>query len=126
MDPEVLGLGLSNDLAETHLQALSRYRQVYDAIGYGMAMQAYSLFPLVQSLQSELGASIELRGRLRAQMQIPEATMVATTIKVLIPQYAKLCEAMHSLANGGRTHWGDAIGVHKILEEAFNLKRGQP
>ena len=126
VDPEVLGLGLSNDLAETHLQALSRYRQVYDAIGYGMAMQAYSLFPLVQSLQSELGASIELRGRLRAQMQIPEATMMAATIKDLIPQYAKLCEAMHSLANGGRTHWGDAIGVHRILEEAYSLKKGQP
>ena len=122
----MLGLGLSDEQAETHLQALSRYRQVYDALGYGMAMQAYSLFPLVQSLQSELSESIALRARLRAQMQIPEATMVAAAIKDLIPQYAKLCEAMHGLANGGRTHWGDAIGVHRILEEAFAVKKGQP
>jgi ribulose-5-phosphate 4-epimerase/fuculose-1-phosphate aldolase len=126
VDPEVLGLGLSGEQAETHLQALSRYRQVFDALGYGMAMQAYSLFPLVQSLQGELSESIALRARLRQQMQIPEATMVATTIKELVPQYAKLCEAMHGLANGGRTHWGDAIGVHRILEEAFAVKKGKP
>lgn len=126
VDPEVLGLGLSNDLAETHLQALSRYRRVYDAIGYGMAMQAYTLFPVIQSLQTELQQSIAMRARLREQMAIPEATMMAGTIKDLIPQYAKLCEAMHTLANGGRTHWGDAIGVHKLLEEAFAVRKGQP
>jgi len=123
IDPEVLGLELGGEVVGTHLQAMARYQRVYDAIGYGMAMQAYSLFPVVQSLQNELAQSIELRKRLREQTALQEAALVGTTIRDLIPQYAKLCDALHTLANGGRTHWGDAIGVHRILEEAFGATK---
>jgi len=123
IDPEVLGLELGGEVAGTHLQAMARYQRVYDSIGYAMAMQAYSLFPVVQSLQDDLAQSIELRKRLREQTAVQEAALVGASIRDLIPQYAKLCDALHTLANGGRTHWGDAIGVHRILEEAFGATK---
>jgi hypothetical protein len=113
-------------LAESHLEVLSRYRKAYDALGSGMAEEAQALFPLVRAFRGDLELAREIWRQLLEQQEIERANVMARMLWDLIPAYYRLCEAMHGLANGGRTHWGDSAGVHKILEEAFNLKKGQP
>ena len=128
VNPEVLGQ-VDNSitaLAESHLEVLSRYRKAYDALGSGMAEEAQALFPLVRAFRGDLELAREIWRQLLEQQEIERANVMARMLWDLIPAYYRLCEAMHGLANGGRTHWGDSAGVHKILEEAFNLKKGQP
>ena len=128
VDPEVLGQVDDSiaALAESHLEVLSRYRKAYDALGSGMAEEAQALFPLVRAFRGDLELAREIWRQLLEQQEIERANVMARMLWDLIPAYYRLCEAMHGLANGGRTHWGDSAGVHKILEEAFNLKKGQP
>jgi hypothetical protein len=124
--PEVLGQQSTTALAESHLEVLSRYRKAYDALGSGMAEEAQALFPLVRAFRSDLELARQIWRQLLEQQEIERANVMARMLWDLIPAYYRLCEAMHGLANGGRTHWGDAIGVHRILEEAFAVKKGQP
>lgn len=128
VNPEVLGQRqeATAALAESHLQVLSRYRKAYDAIGSGMAEEAQALFPLVQAFRGDLELARQLWRDLLEQQEIERANMMARMLWDLIPAYYRLCEAMHGLANGGRTHWGDSAGVHKLLEEAFAVRKGQP
>lgn len=121
--PEVLGRKVTTAQADSHLQALSRYRKAYDAIGSGMADEAQALFPLVQSFRGDLVLAREIWRSLLEQQEIERANVMARMLWDLIPAYYRLCEAMHGMASGGRTHWGDAIGVHKILEDAFKASR---
>jgi len=121
--PEVLGRQATTALADSHLQALSRYRKAYDAIGAGMADEAQALFPLVRAFRGDLELARELWRALLEQQEIERANVMARMLWDLIPAYFRLCETMHGLANGGRTHWGDAIGVHKLLEEAFAVRK---
>ncbi len=125
--PEVLGQDqeATTALADSHLQVLSRYRKAYDAIGSGMAEEAQALFPLVKAFRSDLELARELWRTLLEQQEIERANVMARMLWDLIPAYFRLCETMHGLANGGRTHWGDAIGVHKLLEEAFAVRKGK-
>jgi hypothetical protein len=128
VNPEVLGQRqeATAALAESHLQVLSRYRQAYDAIGSGMAEEAQALFPLVRAFRGDLELARQLWRDLLEQQEIERANVMARMLWDLIPAYYRLCEAMHGLANGGRVHWGDSAGVHKLLEEAFALRKGQP
>ena len=128
VNPEVLGQvdDSITALAESHLEVLSRYRKAYDALGSGMAEEAQALFPLVRAFRGDLELAREIWRQLLEQQEIERANVMARMLWDLIPAYYRLCEAMHGLANGGRTHWGDSAGVHKILEEAFSLKKGQP
>jgi len=128
INPEVLGQQQESTaaLAESHLQVLSRYRKAYDAIGSGMAAEAQALFPLVQAFRGDLELARQLWRDLLEQREIERANVMARMLWDLIPAYYRLCETMHGLANGGRTHWGDSAGVHKLLEEAFAVRKGQP
>lgn len=124
--PEVLGVQSTTALADSHLQVLSRYRKAYEALGSGMAEEAQALFPLVHAFRDDLKLARQIWRQLLEQQEIERANLMAKMLWDLIPAYYRLCEAMHGLANGGRTHWGDAIGVHRILEEAFAVRKGQP
>ena len=124
--PEVLGQRATTAQADSHVQALSRYRKAYDAIGSGMAEEAQALFPLVKAFRGDLELARELWRALLEQQEIERANVMARMLWDLIPAYFRLCETMHGLANGGRTHWGDAIGVHKLLEEAFAVRKERP
>jgi len=128
VNPEVLGQRPEGTaaLAESHLQVLSRYRKAYDAIGSGMAEEAQALFPLVRAFRGDLELARQLWRDLLEQQEIERANVMARMLWDLIPAYYRLCETMHGLANGGRTHWGDSAGVHKLLEEAFAVRKGQP
>jgi hypothetical protein len=128
INPEVLGQQQEGTtaLAESHLQVLSRYRKAYDAIGSGMAEEAQALFPLVRAFRGDLELARQLWRDLLEQQEIERANVMARMLWDLIPAYYRLCETMHGLANGGRTHWGDSAGVHKLLEEAFTVRKGQP
>jgi hypothetical protein len=124
--PEVLGAEAIAAEADNHLAVLSRYQKAYDAIGAGMAEEAQALLPLVQDFRTDLELARKVWRELLEQQEIERANVMARMLWDLIPAYYRICEAMHGLANGGRTHWGDAIGVHRILEEAFAVKKGQP
>ena len=124
--PEVLGQRATTAQADSHVQALSRYRKAYDAIGSGMAEEAQALFPLVRAFRGDLELARQLWRDLLEQQEIERANVMARMLWDLIPAYYRLCETMHGLANGGRTHWGDSAGVHKLLEEAFTVRKGQP
>jgi hypothetical protein len=124
--PEVLGAESIAAEADSHLAVLSRYQKAYDAIGSGMAEEAQELLPLVRAFRTDLELARQVWRELLEQQEIERANVMARMLWDLIPAYYRICEAMHGLANGGRTHWGDAIGVHRILEEAFAVKKGQP
>jgi len=124
--PEVLGAEITEDAAERHLAVLKRYHGAYSALGAGMAEEAQALLPLVQAFRTDLELARQIWRELLEQQEIERANVMARTLWDLIPAYYRICEAMHGLANGGRTHWGDAIGVHRILEEAFAVKKGKP
>jgi hypothetical protein len=128
VNPEVLGQQQESTtaLAESHLEVLSRYRKAYDALGSGMAEEAQALFPLVRAFRSDLELARQIWRQLLEQQEIERANVMARMLWDLIPAYYRLCEAMHGLANGGRTHWGDSAGVHKLLEEDFAVRKGQP
>lgn len=124
--PEVLGAEAIAAEADSHLAVLSRYQQAYDAIGSGMAEEAQALLPLVQAFRTDLELARKVWRELLEQQEIERANVMARMLWDLIPAYYRICEAMHGLANGGRTHWGDSAGIHRILEEAFAVKKGQP
>ena len=124
--PEVLGAEAIAAEADSHLAVLSRYQQAYDAIGSGMAEEAQALLPLVQAFRTDLELARKVWRELLEQQEIERANVMARMLWDLIPAYYRICEAMHGLANGGRTHWGDSAGIHRILEEAFAVKKNQP
>ena len=124
--PEVLGAEAIAAEADSHLAVLSRYQKAYDAIGSGMAEEAQALLPLVQAFRTDLELARKVWRELLEQQEIERANVMARMLWDLIPAYYRICEAMHGLANGGRVHWGDSAGIHRILEEAFAVKKAQP
>jgi hypothetical protein len=44
----------------------------------------------------------------------------------IVVMSARLVAVVASLAAAVRQHWGDAIGVHKLLEEAFAVRKCKP
>lgn len=126
-NPEVVGLVLSDGIAESHLEVLSQYQRTFSTLGHGMATEAQNLLPLVQGFREDLETARALWRQLLDQQEIERANVMARMLWDLIPAYYRICESMHGLANGARTHWGDAIGVHRVLEDAFKVRQqGQP
>lgn len=115
--PEVLD-SPAGQLVETHLQAMARYRDVYAHLGESMAAEAEALFPVIQAMRGDIDRARDSWQQLVAMKEIQLADTLARQLLQLIPCYHRLSEAMHGHANGGRQHWGDAIGVHGILQEA--------
>ncbi|MBU6250936.1 MAG: hypothetical protein KGO47_07220, partial [Cyanobacteria bacterium REEB417] len=75
--PEVMGSQAIAAQADTHLQALSRYRTAYDAIGSGMADEAQALLPLVKAFRSDLELAREVWRGLLEQQEIERANTMA-------------------------------------------------
>jgi len=128
-DPTTMGAAAAaagSSASDPHLLALSEYRRVMEALGRGMAEEAEGALRLVSLLREDLALEIERRRRLATtgdHAAAAEATQGAATVVVMI---ARLVAVVASLASAGRQHWGDAIGVHKLLEEAFAAKKGKP
>jgi len=118
--------GAGSSTSDAHLQALSHYRLVMEQLGRGMAEEAEGALGLVSLLREDLAVEIERRRRLATTgdpAAAAEASQGAATVVVMI---SRLVAVVSSLAAAGRQHWGDAIGVHKLLEEAFAVRKGQP
>ncbi len=126
-EPATFGAAAAGSSAsDAHLLALSEYRRVMEQLGRGMAAEAEGALGLVMLLREDLAVEIERRRRLATtgdHAAAAEATQSAAQIVVMV---ARLVAVVSSLAAAGRQHWGDAIGVHRILEEAFAVKRGKP
>jgi len=126
-DPASMGAAAAGSSAsDAHLQALSEYRRVMEQLGRGMAEEAEGALGLVALLREDLTQEIERRRRLATTGEhaaAAEATQGAVQIVMMI---SRLVAVVSSLAAAGRQHWGDAIGVHRILEEAFAVRRGKP
>lgn len=128
-DPAAMGAaatGAGSSTSDAHLQALSHYRLVMEQLGRGMAEEAEGALGLVSLLREDLAVEIERRRRLATTgdpAAAAEASQGAATVVVMI---SRLVAVVSSLAAAGRQHWGDAIGVHKLLEEAFAVRKGQP
>jgi hypothetical protein len=128
-DPAAMGAAAAaagSSASDAHLLALSKYRRVMEQLGRGMAAEAESALGLVTLLREDLAVEIERRRRLATtgdHAAAAEASQGAAQIVVMI---ARLAAVVTTLAAAGRQHWGDAIGVHKLLEEAFAVRKGQP
>jgi hypothetical protein len=66
----------------------------------------------------------DLPGLLKVVQQLPHDRSCRQLIQIA-PLYHKLSETMHAHANQGRQHWGDAIGVGKVVEEALKLRESR-
>ena len=127
-DPTAMGAaaaGAGSSASDPHLLALSQYRLVMEQLGRGMAEEAEGALGLVMLLREDLAVEIERRRRLATtgdHAATAEASQSAAQIVVMV---ARLVAVVSSLAAAGRQHWGDAIGVHRILEEAFAVKKSK-
>jgi len=119
-DPTAMGAAAAaagSSPSDAHRQALSQYRLVMEALGRGMAEEAEGALSLVTLLREDLAAEIERRRRLATtgdHAAAAESSQGAAQIVVMI---ARLVAVVASLANGGRQHWGDAIGLEMVLAE---------
>lgn len=112
-DPEAMAL------AGDHVAALRKYHAHYERLGFLMAEEAEQCFPLVRAFREDITAAREAWRKLVDQGEVQLAQVLCLQLQQLCPLYFRLSEAMHNHANGGRTHWGDAIGVQRILAEVF-------
>jgi hypothetical protein len=97
-----------------------------EQLGRGMAAEAEGALGLVMLLREVLAVEIERRRRLATtgdHAAAAEASQGAAQIVVMI---SRLVAVVTTMSAAGRQLWGDAIGVHKILEEAFALKKRKP
>lgn len=117
--PEVLDQAAATVQGGDHLQALQLYRRTYELLGQSMAGEASDVLPLIVAFREDLQEARKLWRRLIDQGDAGAAAAVSTQMRELIPGYCRLCEAMQRMAEGGRLHWGEAIGVHGLLERAF-------
>ncbi|MEB3361372.1 MAG: hypothetical protein VKI42_04510 [Synechococcaceae cyanobacterium] len=112
-DPEAVSL------TGDHLAVLRRYQALYEELGRLMAEEARDCFPLVRAFRQDIDAARNAWRQLIDQNEVQLSQVLCLQLQQLIPLYCRLSEAMHGHANGGRQHWGDAIGVHGILQEAY-------
>lgn len=128
-DPTAMGAAAAaagSSPSDAHLQALSQYRLVMEQLGRGMAEEAEGALGLVMLLRVDLAVEIERRRRLATSgdhAAAAEASQGAAQIVVMI---ARLVAVVTTMGAAGRLMWGDAIGVHRILEEAFAVRKGKP
>ena len=111
--------------SDPHLLALSEYRRVMEALGRGMAEEAEGALRLVSLLREDLALEIERRRRLATtddHAAAAEASQGAAQIVVMI---SRLVAVVTTLSAAGRQLWGDSIGLHRILEEAFAVRKGK-
>ena len=128
-DPAAMGAaatGAGSSSSDAHLQALSHYRLVMEQLGRGMAQEADAALKLVALLREDLAEEIERRRRVAITGDHAAAAEVSHGAAQIVVMISRLVAVVASLAAAGRQHWGDAIGVHKLLEEAFAVKKGQP
>jgi hypothetical protein len=128
-DPAAMGAAAAaagSSPSDAHMLALSHYRLVMEALGRGMAEEAEGALGLVSLLREDLAVEIEQRRRLAEAGDHAAAAKVSSGAAQIAAMIARLVAVVASLASGGRQHWGDAIGVHKLLEEVFAVRKGQP
>ena len=92
-------------------------------VGHQEAVGALAMIAL---LLEDLPEEIERRRRLATTGDHTAAAEASQSAAQIVVMVARLVAVVSSLAAAGRQHWGDAIGVHRILEEAFAVKRGKP
>jgi len=128
-DPATMGAaatGAGSSASDAHLLALSEYRRVMEQLGRGMAEEAEGALSLVILLRDDLAVEIERRRRFAITGDHAAAAEVSHGAAQIVVMISRLVAVVGSLAAAGRQHWGDAIGVHKLLEEAFAAKKGKP
>ena len=127
-DPTAIGAAAAaagSSASDAHLLALSQYRLVMEALGRGMAEEAEGALGLVMLLREDLAEEIERRRRLATTGDHAAAAEASQIAAQIVGMVARLVAVVTSLAAAGRQHWGDAIGVHKILEQAFAVRKGK-
>ena len=126
-EPATFGAAAAGSSAsDAHLLALSEYRRVMEQLGRGMAAEAEGALGLVMLLREDLAVEIERRRRLATTGDHAAAAEASQSAAQIVVMVARLVAVVSSLAAAGRQHWGDAIGVHKILEEAFAVRKCKP
>lgn len=104
---------------DDYAKGLDEFRKMYGRLGYSMAVESYELFPTIKQLREDICRVMKLRRTSAEQNDTATASALSEIINKQIPQYAKFCETMLSLAEGGRKHWGAVVGIEEILEEAY-------
>ena len=112
--------------SDAHLQALSEFRLVMEALGRGMAEEAEGALGLVSLLREDLAVEIERRRRLATNGDHAAAAEVSQGAAQIVMMIARLVAVVTTLSAAGRLMWGDAVGIHKILEEVFAVRKGKP
>jgi hypothetical protein len=110
-------------LVGDHVEVLARYQKHYEELGRLMAEESVAVFPLIRSFREDIEAARAAWRRLVDQKEVQLAQILCNQLLQLVPLYCRLSEAMHGHANGGRQHWGDAIGVQATLEQAYGSPR---
>lgn len=105
--------------SDGYAKGLDEFRKVYGRLGYKMALESYELFPTVKQLRQDIDRMMKLRMESTRQNDTATAMALSDIINKQIPQYARLCDSMASMADAGRKHWGDTLGINQILEEAY-------
>ena len=94
-----------------------RYHHVFERLGQAFATEAEAAMEVVAGLYADLALVIELRRTLAAGGDAAGAAAAARTAGQLVVMLARLVPCVMGMASAGRTHWGDAIGVNRILAE---------
>ncbi|MFM7269069.1 MAG: hypothetical protein ACKOZT_10880 [Cyanobium sp.] len=102
-----------------HRQQLRRYHRVYERLGQAFATEAEAAMETVAGLYADVALMIELRRTRAAAGDDAGAAAAARTAGQLVQLLARLVPCVLAMANAGRTHWGDAIGVQRILQEVL-------
>ena len=96
-----------------------------EGLGRGMAEEAEGALGLVSLLREDLAVEIERRRRLATNGDHAAAAEVSHGAAQIVVMIARLVAVVASLSAGGRLMWSDAIGIHKILEEVFAVRKGK-
>ena len=112
--------------SDPHLLALSEYRRVMEQLGRGMAEEAEGALGLVKLLREDLAVEIERRRRLATTSDHAAAAEASQSAAQIVVMISRLVAVVTTMGAAGRLMWGDAVGVHRILEEAFAAKKGKP
>ena len=127
-DPAAMGAaaaGAGSSGFDPHLLALTEYRRVMEALGRGMAAEAEGALGLVMVLREDLAVEIERRRRFATNGEHAAAAEASQGAAQIVVMISRLVAVVMSMSAAGRQLWGDAIGVHKILEEAFAVKKSK-
>jgi hypothetical protein len=128
MDPTPIGAATAatgSRASETHLQTFSEYRRVLEQLGRGMAAEAEGALGLVMLFREDLAVEIERRRRIAAAGDHAAATDSSQGAAQIVVMIARLVAVITTMSVAGRQLWGDAIGVHRILDEAFAVKKSK-